>query len=319
MEEESRVDLRWSLRVATSAWQDRFASLRNDAGDPWSALSASSRHGMEDERQPATGVGSQQAQAVGVAMAEDAVADGPRRGRLRRRLTAAVASATSSTAVVDSNGEADVDVSLNPDDKSRNQGAADVVGGGAAGTTKKSPPPTKGQKQTSYSSSAAAVVGAGAETENQQSAVGDDEDDGRQTRQRRVIDEAAEVMQARGESDSAAARRGYLLLDAELAAVTVAPKQESSPSALASTNRAVAESPPAQAPLLTRLTAAALLAWIRCKTAGNGLVVSDNGEVATSDTLERRGLWADHAPRVLQLMKRVAKDPASDPEVCACL
>ena len=46
------------------------------------------------------------------------------------------------------------------------------------------------------------------------------------------------------------------------------------------------------------------------------MVVDDGGKVATADTEERRKLWAEHAPRVLQLVKDIGKEPSSDPEVC---
>lgn len=120
-------------------------------------------------------------------------------------------------------------------------------------------------------------------------------------------EEAAEVMKSRGESDAAAAHRAFRLLDAELAAaVALAAQEKSTPPSSLSTSVSI----------LSRSTAEALLSWIRCKTAGNGLVVADDGQVATSDTKEKQELWAEHAPRVLQLVKDVGKEPSSDPEVC---
>lgn len=134
-----------------------------------------------------------------------------------------------------------------------------------------------------------------------------------------AAEEAAEVMTSRGESDAAAAHRAYLLLDAELAAADAA---DATAVALAARGKS---SPPPSSPsssspvsILSRSTAEALLSWIRCTTAGNGLVVADDGQVATSDTKERQELWAEHAPRVLQLVKDVGKEPLSDPEVCFC-
>lgn len=115
-----------------------------------------------------------------------------------------------------------------------------------------------------------------------------------------AAEEAAALMFSRGESDAAAAHRAYLLLDAELAEA-----QEPSPSPS-----------PSSLYVLRRSTAEALLSWIRSTTAGNGLVVDDGGQVATSDTEEKRNLWAEHAPRVLQLVKDIGEEPSSDPEVC---
>lgn len=119
-------------------------------------------------------------------------------------------------------------------------------------------------------------------------------------------EEAAEVMKSRGESDASAAHRAYLLLDAELAAAASALTAEGKSTSPSSSSVSA----------LSRSTAEALLSWIRCKTAGNGLVVADDGQVATSDTKERQQLWSEHAPRVLQLVKDVGEEPSSDPEVC---
>lgn len=125
-------------------------------------------------------------------------------------------------------------------------------------------------------------------------------------------EEAAEVMKSRGESDAAAAHRAYRLLDAELAAATTvaaaltAEGKSTSPSSSSKTSVSV----------LSRSTAETLLSWIRCKTAGNGLVVADDGQVATSDTKERQQLWSEYAPKVLQLVKDVGEEPSLDPEVC---
>ena len=119
-----------------------------------------------------------------------------------------------------------------------------------------------------------------------------------------MAEEAADIMIARGENDAAAAHRAYLLLDAELAAAQAKPGSSSPSPSLSA---------------LSRSTAEALLSWIRSSTAGNGLVVLDDGQVGTSDTEERRELWAEHAPRVLELLKDVGKEPSSDPEVCLCL
>ena len=119
-----------------------------------------------------------------------------------------------------------------------------------------------------------------------------------------MAEEAAELMSSRGESDAAAAHRAFLLLDTELAgALEPSPSSSSSPS-------------PPRVPALRRSTAEALLSWMRISTAGNGLVVDDRGQVATADTEERRNLWAEHAPRVLQLVKDIGKEPSLDPEVC---
>ncbi|CBN75174.1 hypothetical protein Esi_0072_0002 [Ectocarpus siliculosus] len=120
-------------------------------------------------------------------------------------------------------------------------------------------------------------------------------------------EEAAEAMASRGESDTAAAQRAYRLLDAELtAAAATAVSHDGPPPTTASV---------ATLSTLSRSAAGALLSWIRCSTAGNGLIVADGGKVATSDTVERRELWGKHAPRVLQLVKESGEDPSSDPEL----
>ena len=67
--------------------------------------------------------------------------------------------------------------------------------------------------------------------------------------------------------------------------------------------------------LLAKQTADALLSWIRCSTAGNSLVIANNGQVVTSDTVDKQLLWAEHAPKVLQLISSVGVDLASDAEV----
>lgn len=115
-------------------------------------------------------------------------------------------------------------------------------------------------------------------------------------------------MASRGESDTAAAQRAYRLLDAELTAAAAAAASHVKPSP---TTASVAT--------LSRSAAGALLSWIRCSTAGNGLIVADGGKAATSDTVERRELWGKHAPRVLQLVKESGEEPSSDPEVCGLL
>lgn len=106
-------------------------------------------------------------------------------------------------------------------------------------------------------------------------------------------------MESRGESDTEAARRAYVLLDAELA------RASGGPFSL----------PTDEHRYLTKLTAGALLSWVRCATDGNGMVVSDDGRPTTADTQERRELWAENAPKVLRLVKDVGTDPALDPEV----
>ncbi|CAM9679210.1 unnamed protein product, partial [Ectocarpus sp. 13 AM-2016] len=98
------------------------------------------------------------------------------------------------------------------------------------------------------------------------------------------------------------AQRAYRLLDAELTAAAAASHDGPPP-----TKASVAT--------LSRSAAGALLSWIRCSTAGNGLIVADGGKAATSDTVERRELWGKHAPRVLQLVKESGKEPSSDPEL----
>lgn len=124
-----------------------------------------------------------------------------------------------------------------------------------------------------------------------------------------MAEEAAEIMSSRGESDAVAAHRAYLLLDAELAGAA----QEPPPPPTTTPSSKISPSPVSE---LRRPTAEALLSWIRSSTAGNGLVVDDGGQVATADTEERRKLWAEHAPRVLQLVKDIGEEPSSDPEVC---
>lgn len=119
-----------------------------------------------------------------------------------------------------------------------------------------------------------------------------------------VMAEAAEIMASRGETDLGAARRAYLMLDAERKATTTA---ASAAGVAAASSRSSSE--------LTRSTAAALLSWIRSSTDGNGLVVADDGGVSTSDTAERQALWAEHAPTVLQLVEDVGTEPGLDPEV----
>lgn len=110
--------------------------------------------------------------------------------------------------------------------------------------------------------------------------------------------EETEIMASRGESDAVSAERAYRLLDAERRAKCIS---------CGDGDEALS--------LLTKATAAALLSWIRCKTDGNGLVITDDGGVATSDTAERQKLWAAHTPTVLKLLAEVGKEPSSDPEV----
>lgn len=123
---------------------------------------------------------------------------------------------------------------------------------------------------------------------------------------------AIEIMESRGETDTAAAHRAYLLLANERA--DSAARTERAKGATGSPE----DTPPSSdldETLLTKLTAGALLSWIRCATDGNGLVVTDNGRPAIAETPERKELWAEHAPKVLRLVKEVGVDPASDPEV----
>lgn len=109
-------------------------------------------------------------------------------------------------------------------------------------------------------------------------------------------------MFSRGESDAtASSHRAYVLLESELAGAEEPAPSSSSPSPTAE---------------LRRSTAEALLAWIRSSTGANGLVVDDSGQVVTSDTAEKRRLWAEHSPRLLQLLKSIEMYPSSDPEVC---
>lgn len=118
---------------------------------------------------------------------------------------------------------------------------------------------------------------------------------------------AIEILQSRGETDTEAAHRAYTLLDAERTrASDLSPPSPGSPPD---------EDKQAAAARLTRLTAGALLSWIRCATDGNGLVVSNDGKPVTADTEERRKLWGEHAPKVLALVEEVGTDPALDPEV----
>ena len=152
-----------------------------------------------------------------------------------------------------------------------------------------------------------------------------------------VLADAAELMATRGESDAVAGRRAYALLNAELAATnttantaataaaatTTTPTTTTTATSTTATTAAITASAGAAAAIsggpahhvLIQPAAEALLSWIRCSTSGNGLVVADDGQVATSDTLERRKLWAEHAPRVLQLVKETGKKPALDAEV----
>lgn len=116
-----------------------------------------------------------------------------------------------------------------------------------------------------------------------------------------ALAEATEIMASRGESDAESAERAYRLLDVERGAKCISSGDGGDGGEALS--------------LLTKATAAALLSWIRCKTDGNGLVITDDGGVATSDTAERQKLWAAHAPTVLKLLAEVGKEPASDPEV----
>ena len=118
---------------------------------------------------------------------------------------------------------------------------------------------------------------------------------------KRVLVEAAEIMASRGESDVASADRAYRLLNAERDALRESGGGDGDDEMLSSS--------------MTKATAAALLSWIRCKTEGNGLVITEDGRVTTSDTADRRELWATHAPRVLQLLDEVGQEPASDAEV----
>lgn len=129
-----------------------------------------------------------------------------------------------------------------------------------------------------------------------------------------MTDEAAEIMASRGESETAAAHRAYRLLDAELASAASPPPPTATKEAESTSPRSPSQPSPSVA-ALSRSTAEALLSWIRCSTAGNGLVVADNGRAATADTPERQELWGEHAPRVLQLVKEAGQDPSSDPEV----
>ncbi|CAM9239577.1 unnamed protein product [Ascophyllum nodosum] len=108
-------------------------------------------------------------------------------------------------------------------------------------------------------------------------------------------------MASRGESDVASADRAYRLLNAERDALRESGGGDGDDEMLSSS--------------MTKATAAALLSWIRCKTEGNGLVITEDGRVTTSDTADRRELWATHAPRVLQLLDEVGQEPASDAEL----
>lgn len=118
---------------------------------------------------------------------------------------------------------------------------------------------------------------------------------------------AAELMASRGEVDAHTALRAYNLLDAELATA-------GSPGGKSGETTTTAAAAPSA---LAKQTAGALLTWIRCSTAGNCLMVADDGQVVTSDTVDKQRLWAKHAPKVLQLVREAGVDPTSDPEVPA--
>ncbi|CAM9560481.1 unnamed protein product [Ectocarpus fasciculatus] len=243
------VPARWS-------WREQFASLRNDAADPWSASSGvhSSVVG-NDSTDVRDGTSSEQTQNLAAKTETDGGIEGQ---------------------ATDTAGD---DSSLAPSVLVANE---------------------KGTAAVATPAAAAAAAGAAAApplaTPLPMPAEGSS---------RTAEEEAAEAMASRGESDAAAAQRAYRLLDAELTAAAAAAS-------------ASHDGPPpttASVATLSRSAAGALLSWIRCSTAGNGLIVADGGKAATSDTAERRELWGEHAPRVLQLVKESGEEPSTDPEL----
>ncbi|CAM9875969.1 unnamed protein product, partial [Hapterophycus canaliculatus] len=250
------------------SWTDQFASLRNDAADPWSASKGadgsktlSGSTGSNDKNEPAASL----------------VIPEKRNGCVGEQASTVGGDISSATA----EDLASETATAIPPPASASPGAP--------------PAPAPPASPAPPSTSAA----------NYQDS-------------RSVIEEAAGVMASRGESDAAAVHRAYLLLDAELNAIAAAAAAASPPTATQE-SKSTSPRPPSRtlppAAALSRSTAEALLSWIRCSTAGNGLVIGDNGRAATSDTAERQKLWGEHAPKVLQLVKDAGQDPSSDPEL----
>ncbi|CAM9875075.1 unnamed protein product [Discosporangium mesarthrocarpum] len=106
---------------------------------------------------------------------------------------------------------------------------------------------------------------------------------------------AASVLEARGENDKDSAQLAYNEYSGKL----------SSSSPLSTATVAV----------LKEGAAEALLSWLRTSTFGNGLMLSDQGGLKTSDTAENRALWREHAPTVLKLVKEIGGDTTQHPRL----
>lgn len=295
-----RRSLRPLEAVVMSSWKDNFASLRNDASDPWSAAGGS--HFEEEDGRSAfsASVTQQQDEERSTAGSAAEVKDN---GRQVEEVHLAVAMSADgsqeepASTSTRSNNRAPQGTAVSTDDEAAD---TNTLVGPVKGTLSSSRPPLVVPEISAIGSVPASQQSAEDYQDN------DDQNQSRNQAQRRAMaDEAAEIMASRGESDSAAAHRAYLLFDADLNTART--------TASASAENAATLSPPILS--LTRSTAAALLSWVRCKTAGNGLVVADDGQVATSDTAEKRELWTEHAPTILRLLQEVGEKPGSDPEV----
>lgn len=245
-----------------SSWQERFASLRNDAKDPWTRIDYSTA-------------------------------------------SSAVDTEPSSSSTTPSPYEDRINVEDGRDGEGESQGERPFV----ASVWKSSPTAT-------LKGSTPANIAKRDDRDNDE--VGpannnDDQDDDGDHHSSFI--EATELIESRGESDAAAALRGYHAL---LDAAAMSDGRESDATSQASSGMSSSSSRPSDA-LLVQRTAEALLSWIRCETAGNGLVIANDGQVATADTAERRELWAEHAPKVLELLKKTGKDTTLDAQVAAAL
>lgn len=262
-------------------WQEEFAALRNDAGDPWTTVLP-----LRDEDKDEEDVTRMTTTATAT------TAEPQRAGEQSLRATTSTAASSGSASSSSSSKPRPTAVDANTvsSEKWRDQDRAEEERGSSWQSV--ATEAVQGASTTTATATTTTVTPIHTNTDDVAS--------------RTVLAQAAEIMASRGESDPATAYCAYLLLDAELTAARGRHDSAAAPTTTAATTLLSN---------LTRSTAAALLSWIRCETAGNGLVVTDGGQVGTSDTVERQKMWAEHAPTVLHLVKEVGKDPTLDPEV----
>ncbi|CAM9472179.1 unnamed protein product [Choristocarpus tenellus] len=67
--------------------------------------------------------------------------------------------------------------------------------------------------------------------------------------------------------------------------------------------------------VLQQSAAEALLSWLRTSTVGNGLGITQGGDVETSDTNQRREEWRKNAPKIISLIKDTGLDTTQDAQL----